>query len=95
MGSAVFAGQYKLDDMIFGRVTSGWLSQASLNFCIRLSISSSPSASGVTCTLQPLATAKSWLAGSRAAIHSGGCGCCSGFGAEVDSGNDQCSPSCA
>src|SRR4051812_49604008 len=60
--------------MIFERGTSGWLAHASLNRCIKLSISSSPSARGVTCTLHPVATAKSWLLGSRAAIQIGGGG---------------------
>lgn len=78
-----------------GRGTSGWLATAVSNFRFRSTTSSSPFISGVTMTLQPCATAKSWEAGSRAAIHMGGVGRWIGLGTLVEVGNCQISPSWA
>jgi len=77
-----------------GRGTSGLLSSAAWNLFFRSSTSSSPFISGVTMTLQPLATAKLCESGSRAAIHIGGVAL-NGFGTLVEVGNLYTSPSWA
>ena len=81
--------------MILGRGLSGFSAQAALNLSIRPATSPSPSASGVTCTLQLLATANECVLGSRAAIHIGGYGCWIGRGTAVVVGNWKYSPLCA
>ena len=65
-----------------GRGTRGCAATAVWNRSISVATSASPEASGVTCTLQPFATAKSWLFGSRAAIQIG-IGSWMGFGEAV------------
>jgi hypothetical protein len=68
--------------------------QAFLNLSASTSISAKGFESGFDMMPAPILIAKSKVSGSRAAIQSGGCGFCTGFGTEVADGHCQCLPLC-
>ena len=78
-----------------GRRAPGLSATARASLPARFSTSLSGLLRGVAMTSRPCLIVQSYVSGSRAAIQSGGCGCCSGLGTDVARGNFQMVPSWA